>query len=897
MSDTLNKDVLEIRKEKIFNFFTEYKEFIGIIGLLILMIFSFNIRTSNLHLLKDVTTGLYIPGDPDAAEFFRYSKYILEHGSLMAKDMLRYFPLGYNNLDEFSFLAHFIVYLYKVMHFFNSSITLDYVDVFFPALTFSIALIPFYFLVRKLFDYRVALLSSAFLAVAPQFLYRTISGVGDKEALAIVFFFSALCFFIYSLKSKNRMSYLHAFLTGLSTALLGITWGGVNFIFVIISVTTLTKIVLNNFDKKDFYSYVIWWVTTFVLLNQLYPYYYGFGSIIIALTSQITLLALISGIIYYLINEINIFKVKEKFKLDKYPIGALSLGLTIILGLIFVIITQGSSFITDRILNTFIDLTRPFSRNRWALTVAESQQPFVNSWKGNFGSYYLYLFLISSVLLFYECFKNIKKHKIILTIVYSIFLLSFIFSRYSSDSILNGKTTFSLVLYLGSLISFILIIVCYYLYAFFKDKELYKTFSSIDNSHILILVWFLFTAVGARSAVRLVFIFVPVTAVLVSYILMRILDYGLLSTNKVKKIGSIAVVTILIFAPFVSGSLIERGKITVNTAKNTGASFDQQWQYAMSWVRENTPKDSVFAHWWDYGYWVQAFGERATISDGGNARGAINFFVGRHLLTGRDRTESLELLKAHNATHVLIVSDEIGKYTAFSSIGADENYDRFSYIPTFFINNQEIQEGRDADGKSTTSYLYRGTFVLDEDFIYNGKLFPKGSAAIAGVILITRISNETTKSADILQPQVALIYQNQRQDVPLNCLFLNGQEYEFNTQNGYNGCLRIMPVVDENGNVNPIMGGLFLSPNTKNTLFSNLYLFDKNEANSKDWLGYKKVYDDTDKGYTLAYYIKYGRLIGPLKIWQVDYSSDIKYKPEYLSTEVPNPDVEKVKDY
>ena len=284
-------DTLKIRKEKLFNFLKDFKEDFGFIALILLVIASFKIRTSNLPLLKDVTNGVYIPGDPDAAAFLRYAKYILENGSLMANDLMRYYPFGYSNLQEFSFLSHFIVYLYKFLHFFNSSITLEYVDVIFPAITFGAALIFFYLLVRKLFDFRVALLASAFLAFMPPFLYRTISGVGDKEALGIVFFFSAFYFYVLAVKSSRKLGYLLGILSGLATALLGSVWGGVNFIFLIIGGTMIIKLITNNLEKREFYAYALWWFTTFILLNRLYHSYYSFKAIFISFTSQITFVA------------------------------------------------------------------------------------------------------------------------------------------------------------------------------------------------------------------------------------------------------------------------------------------------------------------------------------------------------------------------------------------------------------------------------------------------------------------------------------------------------------------------------------------------------------------------------------------------------------------------------
>ena len=101
--------------------------------------------------------------------------------------------------------------------------------------------------------------------------------------------------------------------------------------------------------------------------------------------------------------------------------------------------------------------------------------------------------------------------------------------------------------------------------------------------------------------------------------------------------------------------------------------YNQQWQKAMKWVREETPKDSVFAHWWDYGYWIQSIGNRATVLDGGNAISFWNYYMGRLVLTGDNQKDALEFLYNHDADYLLIDSSDVGKYTAFSSIGSNEN--------------------------------------------------------------------------------------------------------------------------------------------------------------------------------------------------------------------------------
>ena len=51
----------------------------------------------------------------------------------------------------------------------------------------------------------------------------------------------------------------------------------------------------------------------------------------------------------------------------------------------------------------------------------------------------------------------------------------------------------------------------------------------------------------------------------------------------------------------------------------TGATFTQttsdDWFHATTWIKENTPTDSVIFAWWDYGYWIQTLAERTTLVD------------------------------------------------------------------------------------------------------------------------------------------------------------------------------------------------------------------------------------------------------------------------------------------
>ncbi|HLC37311.1 MAG TPA: hypothetical protein VJJ53_00855, partial [Candidatus Nanoarchaeia archaeon] len=56
--------------------------------------FSSILRLQILPNLIDVTTGKYIPADPDALSFLRYVTEVVNTGTLPAVDVLRYFPQG-----------------------------------------------------------------------------------------------------------------------------------------------------------------------------------------------------------------------------------------------------------------------------------------------------------------------------------------------------------------------------------------------------------------------------------------------------------------------------------------------------------------------------------------------------------------------------------------------------------------------------------------------------------------------------------------------------------------------------------------------------------------------------------------------------------------------------------
>jgi len=870
----IKTDELDEKRVNIINFLKNKWNYIVYLLLGIILYIGAFIRTRSLPNLIDQVTGKYVPADPDSFLFLRYAQTLTENGALPAIDMMRFVPLGKVMASIEVLVPYTIFYMHKIASIFWKNITVEYIDIIYPVVFFVLAGIFFFFLVRRLFNNKIAILSTAFLAFLPSFLFRTLAGISDKEPLGMFFMFGAFYFYVRAWQSNNLKSKLvWAILSGSFTGLFGLVSGLVKFALIIIAIFTLIEILLNKFTKKDTYIYSIWAIISIFMLTTLIAKYGGFLGMLRSFSSGIVFFVFGIVLVDYLIFKKDLIKIKSKIE-NKFPLGIASFFLSIVLSFVMATIIFGPSFMFEQISEIFARLLHPIGVNRWLLTVAENHQPFFTDWLDQFKKSYFTIFFVGSIFLFYKMIAPLKKHKIKLTSAYTIFLTLFIFSRYKSGAVLDGTSVSSQIAYFGSLFGFIAILGGLYLYSFYKDKELFEQILSIDKKYIFIFIWFFLMIVAARGAIRLFFVFTPITAIIASYFFFEAFDYSKKLKIKWIRYGVYILLTLILVNPIAGttdkydGLLVDFAKNSYTQAGFTGPGYNPQWQRAMAWVRENTPKDAVFSHWWDYGYWVQTGGERATFLDGGNSLVGWNHFFGRHVMTAQSEEEALELLIGHNTSYFLIDPSDISKYPAYSSIGSDENFDRYSWVGTFILDPQQTSESRNA-----TLYIYIGGTSLDDDFIYQGKVFPGGGTGIHAFILPVTQANE---EARLQQPTAVLSVNGQRMDLPLQCVYINNQEVKFSDQ-GLPGCLVIIPT-SSNGQVNNFGAGLYLSDEGTRALWAQLYLLNRKLDN------FKEVYNDKD---SLPLSLYNGRLLGPIRIWEISYPEHIKPKKEYLDGILP----------
>ncbi len=898
------KDELEIRKEKVISFLKKKKDWIYYLILSFIVFIGVYIRTRNIPKLKDITTGTWTLGpDLDPFLFLRWAKYIVEHGKLFLLDTMRSVPLAeicsgsqcnaVNTMREMILLPYMMAWFHNFLAIFYKNITVTYSAIIFPVFMFALTIVAFFLFARKIFYKQnkrtrniIALISTAFFAVIPSLISRTIAGIPEKESVGFFFMFIAFYFFLEAFTSeKLKRGLIFGILAGIMTACMGLTWGGVGYIFISISVAVIFSFLLGKIDKKRFYIFTSW-IISFMILMILFSARYSFTKLMTSTSSGLAFLAFFILLIDFVLFKKKIIKIPEKIT-NKIPKRVVSILIAIIILALLSTIFFGFSFIPDKVTSFISQTVHPLDVGRFGLTVAENRQPyFINDWKNDFGPVqwgiplFFWLFFIGSIFLFSYMITSLsKKEKIILTFGYVIFLLGLIFSKYSSGSILNGDSGLSMIVYFGGVVTFISLFGYFY-YQRHKNGEL-SVFKEFEFSYILYFIILAMAIMGARGAIRLIMVLGAVSPIAVGFlIVMSWKNYFKKREDTKRFFIGIAVLIILIASIFTFWVYYNQDRMMgQNFAPGT---YQWQWQKAMSWVRESTPTTSVFAHWWDYGYWLQSIGERATVLDGGNAVVYWNYFMGRHVLTGTDERTALEFLYAHNTTHLLIDSTEIGKYTAFSSIGSDKNYDRFSWISTFLIDETQTQETKDA-----IIQIYRGGTRLDEDIVLqiDGKdmLLPKKQAIVGAII----VKKEKDK---MLQPEVVFVYNGKQYNKPLRYAYFAGELHDF--KSGIEAGVFLFPKLETNGgglSSNLFGASFYLSKRTINSQLARLYLFGQESDYFKiahiesNFL----VEDLRNQGIEMGEFIYYNGFQGPIKIWEIGYPSDIQLNLNYLDTNYP----------
>jgi len=832
--------------------------------------------------------------DLDPWLFTRVAGEIVEQGTIPEIDHMRNVPLGFENSRETVLLPYMIAWTHMLVNLFGEY-SIEFSAALFPVIMFALTILSFFLFVREVFVKKdrgrkikanlIALISTFFMIVIPVFLSRTIAGIPEKESAAFFFLFLSLFFFLRAWNQSNlKESIFWGVLAGISTAAMGLVSGLFSYIYVPIFIASFIAFILNKFDKTKIMVYASWWVSAAIVLS-LAPGKISLLALLTSLTLSPAFFLLVLLVLHVVLWETKLSKNNflRGLKLPRNITSLIATAGVILVG--FLIVEPALIFAKLDAINQL--LFEP-TTGRWNTTVAENRQPYFKEWVGSFGPFMMgipllfWFFFIGSVVLFKKMLRKIKpRDSWSLTVMYIFFFCGLVFSRYSSSALFNGENFISKAFYLVSVLILIGGIIYYYI-KYFKEGN--RDFEKIDYNLLLLFSLFVITLFTARSAVRLIMVLGPIAPIFVGYILVEVFDSFRKSVNKDRRIlWGIVLVIIALLTLFIFFNFYETTKNQANSF--VPSHYNQQWQKAMGWVRDNTPQDAVFGHWWDYGYWVQSIGERATVLDGGNAISFWNYWMGRLVLTGDNQEDALEFLYNHNTTHFLIDSSDIGKYGAFSSIGSDETFDRYSYFGTFLVDERQTQE---TQGEIT--YIYTGGVALDEDLVLERDgseiLLPKGNAAVVGITIPF-----SADGASLSQPSAIMFYNGAQHNVPLRYASISGREF-FDFGSGIEATAYVFPSINagENINQNPVGAVMFISPRLMRGMLAQTYILDDPFDN---FPGLNLVHSEANsiidslrvQGMDLPDFVHYQGIQGPIKIWEIAYTGEEELQEKYMDTD------------
>lgn len=864
--DELKKAVMPILSNK------KYQWIATIFVLVVVLMMSSAIRMSNWDLLTDSTTGEKIPLALDPYYFLRMAETIVEtDGNLPEFDSMR-MP-GFNVTWSTEILSSAMVWLWKVANVFGEY-SLSEVNVFSPVFFYGVGLVLFFALAYFLTKSKgAALLSSIFLAFIPSYLYRTMAGFSDHEAIGMVGFFAALLGFVLAMKKLEmtkkfdwKVSGVLGLIIGLLTVFSVVCWGGVAvLLFMIFPIAFVIFWIVKTRDKKDsFVNNGLVFYLTWILSSIIFGKILGIG-----LSSFIGRYLLSSNGIFslailgFVVIDWALVKWGSRFSFydDRYRIWYV-LGLLVVLGGVALgFLGKNIFYLVWEILNKM--LNPAWGLDRVSGTVAENAQPYLTSWISTSGVQIFWLFVAGMVMIAWNFARKVGSTKKRWFLVFGIVAMVFgvLFSRISGDSILNGSGIFSLsgLVYLGG--------VGLFAWAFLKNYFSGKM--KVSSDLVFLLSWMIVVLVVGRSTTRLFFVIAPFMCLCAGYFVFEMI--GFLQRKKLGDISRVLVIGGLIVSVLAGGYAIYVSHASiVYQAQYTGPSANEQWQGAMSWVRENTSENSVFAHWWDYGYWVQTLGERATVADGGHAESVYDgdHKIGRYVLTTPFPETALSFFKTMDVDYLLIDQTDLGKYGAYSLIGGgndDEGKakDRYSGIPVFA--NDESQTYETNNG---TVNVFSGGSYLYEDVVWENEgrkiLLPSGKAVVAGVVVKVENNN-------LIQPEVVYIYNGVQTRIPARYVYFRDELIDFG--GGLDVVIDIIPGVSNN-KIKAFGAAIYLSQKVSQSLFARLYLMD-DAFGGYGTLEVVHIEDDVyvellkAQGVLNGDFVYYNGFRGPIKIWDV----------------------------
>ncbi len=188
----------------------------------------------------------------------RVGSYILQGNGVPDKDPLAYYQMGGSNIGwkiapVFWFLSTAIYSIFTLGLFgYDKNLWIAFVK-FLPAFYGALISVAMYFLFKEIYNRKAGYIASFIAAVTPAFVYRTMAGQFEDDALGFLWMVIGFYFFVKAVKEMNfnKESIKNAVLSALFFGVMAWTWEMFMLIPLILVFYVITTSVLMWFNKIE----------------------------------------------------------------------------------------------------------------------------------------------------------------------------------------------------------------------------------------------------------------------------------------------------------------------------------------------------------------------------------------------------------------------------------------------------------------------------------------------------------------------------------------------------------------------------------------------------------------------------------------------------------------------
>lgn len=252
-----------------------------------------------------------------------------------------------------------------------------------------------------------------------------------------------------------------------------------------------------------------------------------------------------------------------------------------------------------------------------------------------------------------------------------------------------------------------------------------------------------------------------------------------------------------------------------NTIRTYCTRIPDHWLDAMYWIRNNAAEEERTISWWDYGHWINTFGQRKSVTGNTHQWPIMHQEVADKLV--HNTPEALtKYMKEHKAKYLLLDEDLIGKWGALV------------YHSCYYNNQTKMEQG---PGNSECDRLHY------PEYIY----LPKNPTA--NDVCKTKAIGQATKIYSSLAREYKFDYY---------CLpgGLNSLEYKYDSRAGK---VFGMQAVYENGSQSGISEFIILGE-TQDGYYYGIALYPSNSQDKKgdyyNSIFYKGFFEGKIEGFT-----------------------------------------------